>query len=224
MPPVGNPAPARLMSFAIISMAARMLACVSARWVTRIVASIPVLNRLAMAAITMRPSAIATISSSSVNPSFEFCFFMIVRPMSSAPGRNQTVDGITAGCRGPSRDVTDGHRDLFEGGVHGAIRVENVADCHLPGEVAEAHGLIVGGAQDAIRAGQYDALRSGGARRIRGAIRVVGGVHQTISTGAQQLGSACGENACGEVGDLCKRDLLRIARGVDTFHRLHGLL
>ena len=49
-----------LMSLTMRSMAARMFCWVSVRCVTSMAESIPVLNRLAIAAITIRPSAMAT--------------------------------------------------------------------------------------------------------------------------------------------------------------------
>ena len=58
MPPEGKPAPAMLMSFTMRSTAARLFCWFSARCVTSMVEFIPVLNRLAIAAITIRPTAI----------------------------------------------------------------------------------------------------------------------------------------------------------------------
>ena len=79
-------------------MAARMFCCVSARWATRKVESMPVLNRLAMEAITMRPRAIETISSSSENPQLIFSLDVImifIARVVSSPQRNAEINPFT---------------------------------------------------------------------------------------------------------------------------------
>ena len=95
-----------LMSFTIRSMAARMFCCVSARCVTSMAESIPVLNRLAIAPITSNPTAMATSSSISVKPrprlwfrhlhDFRQYFFVNSFRPHSAEGRDQRVHLVTA--------------------------------------------------------------------------------------------------------------------------------
>src|SRR5271169_6822819 len=205
MPPEGRPAPAMLMSFTMRSMAARMFCWVSARCVTSMVEFKPVLNRLVMAAITIRPSAIETISSSSVKPCpFCVCVFMCLVTWSLPESRNQRLHAVGVRNTRSSRDITDRHRDLLEVGVDGhSVRFEDAADLNLAGEIGQTHGHVIRGAQDAIGAGQHYAFRSGDTGAAGRAVHVIGRVDQTVGPGAKQLRLATGEDAAAAgVGDL----------------------
>src|SRR5207248_10461981 len=155
------------MSLLIRSMAARMFCCVSARWATRKVEFMPVLNRLAMEAITMRPSAIETVSSSSENPRFVFCLGIImifiarIVFIASAEGGDQPIHRVSAGLSPPNFGVADGHYDLFQVWVDGdAIRLQHGIDLNLAVKIGQAHGDVVGRSQHAVRSGENDAFRA----------------------------------------------------------------
>src|SRR5271154_12110 len=154
MPPV-MPAPAKLMSLFIISIAARMFCWVSARCDTTNVAFMPVLNKLVAAPRTIRPTDMAIMSSSSENPGCVFCFrmFMVFRfvlftlvlfkfdlfrldrfTLVLRERRDQGLDGEGLAVRASVLGVGHGHNDLFEVGVHGdAVRLKNLVDLDLAG-------------------------------------------------------------------------------------------
>ena len=76
-----------LMSLTMRSMAARMFCWVSARCVTTMAEVIPVLNRLAMAVIIIKPTAMEIMSSMRLKPASEFCFRIFMFPCLASSGR-----------------------------------------------------------------------------------------------------------------------------------------
>ncbi len=72
-----------LKSLVISSMAARIFCCVSARCVTRMVASMPVLNRLVITIMTVKPMEEATSNSSKLKPRCDFIIRIVQSPRST---------------------------------------------------------------------------------------------------------------------------------------------
>ena len=98
------------------------------------------------------------------------------------------------------------------------------------GEVAEALGDVVGGAEDAIGAGEdqaFHSARASDARVWSGAVRVIGRADDAIVSGAKEwLGSGLKDSGrgSGSVVDRCERKLLAVAGRVDAFHGIEGFV
>src|SRR3984957_19387959 len=235
-PPV-MPAPARLMSLFIISIAARMFCWVSARCDTTNVAFMQVLNKLVAAPSTMRPTDMAIVSSSSENPGCVFCFrmFMVFKfelfafslfVFELRERGDQGLDCEGLGARASVLGVGDTHDNLFQFGIDGdAVRFKNLVDLDRAGESLQAQGGVVGGAEDAVGAGKNQALWTRRAGPAGGVGRVIRGVDQTVGTSVQHLRGTDGENSsAANVGNLREGDLLSVARSVDALHGLQSFL
>src|SRR6266850_2914018 len=135
-----------LMSLDNNSMAARMFCCNSARWVTTKVASIPDLKSVPRAAITIRPKAIETISSISVNPLFRFSLCISMALISVlTKRRHQCRRRVRARRALTVLEVLHINRDLPEirvGRGRGA-RLHDRADQDLTGKASQAYLLVV---------------------------------------------------------------------------------
>src|ERR1700761_6161913 len=116
----------------------------------------PVLNRLVMVRMTTSPIEDAISSSSNEKPRCDFelrmfkvlaCFLVIARDQTicrKLPRRSP------AGFR-----VADSDRDRHHVLVRLSTRQQYWIDGDGSGEIAQAHDLIVGGAQNAVASGQH---------------------------------------------------------------------
>src|SRR5215471_2179764 len=216
------------MSLVMSSTPARKFCCVSARWVTRMVASMPVLNRLVAISTTVRPMDEATSNSSKLKPRCHLSvriYKVLVRTL--VISRNQSIRS-----EGPGRKTGLGVRHRDADGHHVVVDV-SVGQQHRghgnsAGEIAQTHDGVVGSAENSIRTGKGHALgttirayRAG----LGGAIDVVPGSHQTIGPGAFHRLSTVQENAAGgDIGHRGEGNLLRVARGVNALHGVKHLV
>src|SRR3984885_12790366 len=218
------------MSLVINSMAARMFCWVSARWVTVKVAFIPIRNSWVIAMMTIRPTAEATINSRRVNPRCDFSKGIVMVFIRLVVAGDQRIHVVGA-SRPAGFGVGDGDRDrdqiLINAG-HAVDRLRDRIESDGAGEISQALRDVVGGAENAIGAGQNEALDSSRASRTRvrsGAGDIVGRAHQAIGSSALKRGGPAHEDsAIHYVIDLCERKLLAVAGRVDAFHGIERLV
>src|SRR4029077_2275366 len=126
------------------------------------VASMPDLKSEPRAAITIRPKAIETISSISVNPLFRFSLCISVALISVLTiRRHQCRRRVGARRTLTVQEILHIDRDLPEirVGDGNSARLHDRADEDLPGKVSQAHLLIISARpQNPVRARQGHAL------------------------------------------------------------------